>query len=629
MNARKASRLAALSILAGATSFAACGEKKKPGRPGPAVSLSIQLLTPGNASFGTYCPGTGAILLTIEDADRELTFLYSPSGALHGCPGGPCGDEAIQTAFTAPRKITVEAISRGVQGYAVGDAFDVICRGVADARLPEQIMVGDDLAVEADVKILRVGSINPLFDDGTQHPTTYALAGAPVNAVPPFETLARTATGGGIVFAGGFMPFTNVASAGIFLFDPLALTMRSADETLVNARGGLTATAIADDLTGLTSILFAGGALSTTTSASMSAELYVPGSQPVVFDMFRRRSGHSAVYLPNYRNGGETPRNAVMLIGGCGVGICPGLTSTPPATATMEQFYLRRPSAGVGTAPFCTNTLDQPGVCSDASLESDCAPGKCATPARSLGAAGPLGGDMPRRLYTGQGYEGAGSATGKGWGLSELGFDELLVDGGFHPVFAPAVATLGTNLGMFGGYDTDVMQVAATKFSFEVTQAGDSTLPDMNSPRAEFTATTLLDGRVLVAGGNTATFGAPNYVNTLEILDAAEAAFTYVSLRGMTCDPVNAPAQCEVMAGRRAGHAAVRIDGSLAWTNGAVVIAGGKRDDGTVVPDLFVPAYACEALGERAGLLPEALSGKVDYCDRGRISQKPANPREP
>lgn len=627
MTSASPTRFATLALLGGAVIFASCREEKKPGEPGPRVDLGITLRT----SVGTVaalCQEAQSLLLRIAEPDRETTFVYSAKGdVLYGC-GGACADPVIQRAFGAPTRVVVELLDIAPANFGPNETYSVVCRGVADARLPGEITV-EGTAVEADVKVLRVGAVNPLFDGIGEHPTAHSLAGAPIRAVPPYGTLARTATGGGIVFAGGFVFGTNDATSDLHVFDPLALTMRISPEGLMTPRGGLSATAI-DGPDGASSILFAGGAASPGSESWNHGEVHRGTSREVV-SLHNRRSGHSAVYLPDYEDlpgltMGATPRNAVLLIGGCSQGQCvPPLTGSTPSTSTMEAVYLDRPSSA--NPSICLGTAGSLGSCSYASLESECGPQTahlCAGPPRSLGAAGPLKGAPSVRLYTGQGYTAAGAATGDGWVLENQYFSDFDVLGGGRAVFAPAVATLGSSdLGIFGGYlsggTSTALVVRVNPF------LGDDRGP-LRAPRGNATATALLDGRVAIIGGDIADISAPDYTNTVEIYDPAGVGTSaYLSRPGTTCTTAG-DLGCETMANDRAGHAAVRIDGALSWLNGAVVIAGGKQASmDTVEPELFVPAYEC---GED-GRVAEPLRTQVDFCDRNRVGEIPTDPRTP
>ena len=421
---RSAPRLAALALLAAGVLIASCRDDgAKDGGPGPALSLEIELRAPGTQTVTALCTtAAGAVLVTIDDdADpaRTFRFLFSTSGQLFGCGGAACTTEesVLQTALVDPRKVSVEVIDLSPDQFVATAAYDVLCRGVADVRVGTDLTMAGS-ALRARVKMLRVGGINPLFDGTGDHPTNQFLAGSPLRAAPANGTPARTGSGGGIVFAGGFDVTTGAATAAIHLFDPVTLSLRAAPVTMQELRGGLTATAIEGSL-GESRVLFAGGARSTTAASFNDGELYDPFAQDLtVIPLYRARSGHSAVYLPQYDDlGGSAARPAVLLLGGCAAGMCAGGPDALGKTGSLEAFYLDSPPVStLGAA--CTSAAGSPGSCTFSFGEGASCGSNCVSPGRSLAAAGPLKGPGSV-LYFGHGYAASDDING-GLGASNL-----------------------------------------------------------------------------------------------------------------------------------------------------------------------------------------------------------------
>jgi hypothetical protein len=143
-------------------------------------------------------------------------------------------------------------------------------------------------------------------------------------------------------------------------------------------------------------------------------------------------------------------------------------------------------------------------------------------------------------------------------------------------------------------------------------------------PTAFETATRLLDGRVLIAGGSQA--GATAEIFSIGGSDTA-GNFAFMTKLGAvgSCTDGLAPT-CVAMSQPRNTHTATMIEGSRTWLNGSVVIAGGVDPPGHST-EIFVPAYPC------AGDVPVTAAGAAvvgaDFCDRGRTRQTLTDPSAP
>jgi hypothetical protein len=179
---------------------------------------------------------------------------------------------------------------------------------------------------------------------------------------------------------------------------------------------------------------------------------------------------------------------------------------------------------------------------------------------------------------------------------------------------APASETLlPDTTAIWGGFG-DTSLSATTKLRSYTANGQPIDQGDMRLDRGFHVVRRLLDRTVLVTGGTDNDAPAEGHVSIERMSPAnVNGSFQFVGRNGATCtDPQgDDAATCVTMVAPRYGHQMVLIDGSQTWLNGAVVVAGGDA-----VPEIFVPAYACE------GSSPVDVDGTViagvDFCDLGR-----------
>jgi hypothetical protein len=395
---------------------------------------------------------------------------------------------------------------------------------------------------------------------------------------------ARSASGGTLVFGGGL---AAAPSAAVFELSPAELAFHQV-ASLQTARYAASATAFSDSSG--RAVLFAGGATSAT-DALADAEVWRPGSATTVsVPMHAARAFHSAAALAAVA-APDVP--AVAVTGGCLAD-----RSSPLAdTETFSPFLDEPPPAGCASAPmgFCT----VPGA--------DLPSARCHHLAASLADG----------IWIAGGFEGPSVAPASDSFLLDLPSPPVAAGSLPAPVADAATIVTGPDTALYAGGAASANGATGSR-AFGDLRVG--RVPEvredalMMMARAAPTLTALLDGRLLVAGGTdggAATETIEVFTPTASTL--TNGAFGFVSKPdGGSCNNGTNP-HCVKMSSARVAHSALRIDGSAAWVDGAVVIAGGSD---AAMPEIFVPAYAC------SGIAPVSLFGaampEVDFCDRAR-----------
>ena len=565
-------------------------------------------------TVATVCSGAKATLVSLDtDGDRafEYRFLFDASGqSLYGCDG-VCPSGEIDGEIPVPRRVMIEGITVPPLEYSVR-RHDVACRGIADGPngmgtidVSPVHFPGLDDAVHADVPMLRVGAFNGMF--GADNP--YAIGMETSLLVPPEsrEDVSgdlRVSTGGIVVAAGGFnYPTLGDPFRTVWEFHPWEIAwMRAATTSSGHSYGSAESFVDADGNPG---VLIIGG-VGTADSLVLTSEVYRQGK--VAADLFPMAAPRifSGVARTVER---EDP--VIAVLGGC-------FYDTYYAE-DYEYFYpIARPAgcgAGTGSPGFCTPTTS-------ILVDAHCQAALAQLPGDRLwfGAGMTFGGNVTpgAQVFDASGDGSYGDPNAENLAIVQV------------PVRLPATVVLhGDVIGMFGGVLTDaaVSPIGVTdRWVALQPVAGSLAIGVMQKPRGFCTANKLLDGRVLVVGGQ-ADGSVP--LDSAEIFERGnlESGGAFENLRPAGHSSCVDGVDCEKMSQARAGHVATTIVGSATWLEGAVLITGGSL--GTFgTPELFVPAYDCDG-DEPVNRFDGEPVPDVDLCDRLREPLKLTDPRNP
>lgn len=577
--------------------------------------MEIEAIYPVTGAFqtvATLCSGAEATLVSFDvDSDREFEyrFLFDASGQLlYGC-NGLCESGVIEGEIAVPRRVMIEGITVPPLEYGLR-RHDVACRGIADrsnrmgaiVESPLQFPGFDD-AVHVEVPMLRVGAFNGMF--GTDNPVMPGMVASllvPPEAREEVSGDLRVSTGGIVVAAGGFnFPDLDAALVDVWEFHPWSLSWERTATTGTGHSFGSAESFV--DGAGNAGVLFVGG-LGTNQVAVLTADAYHHGK--AVTDSHAMKGPRVFSGAVRSRERGEP---VIAVLGGC--------VGNTYANDFEYFFPVARPATcgGAQTPGFCTPS---------ASIMVE---GRCQAGVQLLA------GD---RVWFGTGMTSDGdldagahlfdaSADGDYGNPGADGIANVQV-----PVRLPGTALLHDEVvGVFGGILTPgpVNPFGVTdRWVAHHPTSGGMANGVMREPRGYPTANRLLDGRVLVAGGQ-ADGGVP--LDSAELFERGNAEsggqFENIAPPGHTS--CVSGVDCERMSQARAAHVATTIVGSATWLEGAVLITGGSLGAfGT--PEIFVPAYDCDGTkpvnrfdGER---VPD-----VELCDRLREPPRITDPRKP
>jgi len=570
-------------------------------------------VTGAYTTVATVCSGAKATIVSFDtdgDPAFEYRFLFDPSGQLlYGCDG-VCESGVIDGEIPVPRRVMIEGITVPPTEYGIR-RHDVACRGIADPSsrmgtidLSPVHFPGLDDTVHIDVPMLRVGAFNGMFS--ADNPTAVAMEASLL--VPPESRnevagALRVSTGGIVVAAGGFAyPDTNDAYLQVWEFHPWEVAWERTATTSTGHWFGSAESFV--DADGNPAVLIVGG-LGTNAGAVLQADVYHRGKAQTDAYPIRAPRIFSGVARTTER---DDP--VIAVLGGC-------LDNTYYAI-DYELFYpIARPAgcAGAGSPGFCTPT-------SSIMVEGRCQGGfeRLAGDRFWFGTGMTFDGDLSTGAYV---FDASGAGSYGDPIAENIATVQV-------PVRHPTTARLHDDvIGMFGGVLTPgpVTPIGVTdRWVALHPVTGSLATGVMRKPRGFATATRLLDGRVLVAGG-LADASVP--LDSAEIFERANdesgGEFENISPAGHTSCVDGG--DCERMSQARNAHVATAIVGSSTWLEGAVLITGGSLGAfGT--PELFVPAYDCDGTRPVNRFDGERVPN-VELCDRLRDPVKITDPRKP
>lgn len=595
--------------------------------PGTRLTIDFELPHDKPESLGAgFCPGAQSIVLAIDEHGTgfsHVLLLDATERRLYGCGGQdqacPVG-RTIEHSFSSPQRILAEWVDVAPELYSTTSS-NVICRGMFDLAsnlgdLREATGPDGEEQFTVTIPLLRVGAMNGYFSyiEGNDQPYGSFMGLAPLTA-PEDLPAGRTTDGGKILAAGGWVTsgMAAYASTGLFVFeaDDLAF-QRVATAVLPEGRAALSATPF--EVGASSFVLLAGGAgndpsrrTDTWLFTGEEAGTLLPGPP-----MFTPRAHHSAVGLPTILAGTDSRRGIVM-VRGC------DFDGTDPTSEPAEFFSAGPPPSTAQCGPTSNGVLfcRMPGTPQPAYCQSS------ATPMERT--------DLAAETVL---WIGGGGAAGQPNETDSLDLEENLTSVHLRLPVSPglrgaAVVEAGPNASFLVGGDaanfgappdpqSSVLLVSSTGGPPALTAT-------LREPRAFGTATRLLDERILVTGGRTSGGASATYELGAMVVGPA-LVFEYES-----CLPE--AESCSGMIQGRAEHGAVMVRGSTTWLNGSVVIAGGGNGTILAPPEIYVPAYACDAMGTlpvtvTAGT-PAVVAG-VDFCDRGRAPLLPImDPSDP
>lgn len=601
-----------LPAIAACAGISACRKEAAPGRF-PHLDITVSYPATGAfRDFASVCSGAAATLVSFDtDADRgfEYRFLFDASGeVLWGCGNAPC-DGPIEKDLPVPRRVMIEGITVTPAEYGVR-RHDVACRGIADpaARMGEIVVSpmhfpGLDDTVHVEVPMVRVGAFNGMFD--ATGPTAPGMAAALLIAEEHREEVSgdlRVSTGGVVVAAGGYeVPDPNRPAMDVWEFHPWEIAWERTATTTTGHFYGNAESFL--DASGEPGVIFVGG-LGTNQRGVFQADAY------------RRGKGGTDPYLtavPRFFPGVARVRDreepAIAVLGGCY-----GASALDSYQQDFEYFFpAGRPAgcAGAGSPGFCTPA---PSVM----VEGRCQGGLASLPGGRLWFGTGLRDDG---LISDYAYVFDGSAAGA--------FGEPVADVQ-TPVRLPATVPLADDVvALFGGILTPpTLPIDATDrwVAFDPL-TGTLANGTLRQPRGYATATMLLDGRILVAGG----IDGAGALDSAEIFERGNeeigGQFEHLAPAGTaTCTP---GLDCEKMSEARYAHAATRIVGSSSWLEGSVLITGGSLNVSAGTSEIFVPPYYCDGAAKPVNRLDGARVPDVELCDRLRDPLKLTDPRNP
>ena len=194
-----------------------------------------------------------------------------------------------------------------------------------------------------------------------------------------------------------------------------------------------------------------------------------------------------------------------------------------------------------------------------------------------------------------------------------------------------ATARLSSNyVGFFGNFDPATGQDTDRQWGFfSVKDSRVSVGSGLLLVGGPHSSTALLDGRVVFVGEDRVDEQVVEvYVPAATSVTAGTFAFMQRFGVAGACTTGHESA-CVRSLLPRSYHTATRIDSSLTWLNGAVVVIGGTSDaPAGHGAEIFVPAYACN--GETP-VMPDGVTPVqgVDHCDRARTGQPITDPGNP
>ncbi len=592
-------------------------------------SLPVGVVSGTSLTFEDVCHGTRAYLVSFGNADSaaawDYRFLLDTAGNLFGCASGPCSGK-IQVSLSHVTRAMFEGIDVSADAYAAAADVNIVCRGIADSRLgmgqivnspvptPSATSTTQPPALSAEIAVhiplLRIGEFNPTFT------TASPIGGRQAAATLSFSP-ARSATGGMIVVGG-----SDNADDRIFRFDPTKISVAVDAATLSEPRIGPRAVAFLDSA-GRPAVLFAGGQNALGNSIN-SMDVVRLGAPPLSYPSHSDEVLENSVgfYLPRHKEAGVLSP-AVVLIGGAH-----GATYS----ASYQYFF---PSAPADISSCLPGAFPgKPSVCRPGSGVAMPEAGHVkGVAARIENVASDqvliaMGVISPSDTISGKSYLFDPEVQMSSAALPTTGAPAFAAKGGEAEI---ATARLSSNyVGFFGNFDSATGQDTSRQWGFfSVKDSRVSVGTGLLLVGGPHSATALLDGRVVFVGEDRVDEQVVElYVPAATSVTAGTFAFMQRFDIAGACTTGHESA-CVRSLLPRSYHTAMRIDSSLTWLNGAVVVIGGTSDaPAGHGAEIFVPAYACN--GETAVMMDGTTPVPgVDFCDRARMRQSITDPSAP
>ena len=649
---RRRALLAGVAIAAAAVTTSAC--RPHPTRtvylPGVRADLSLTLGYPPGVSSTTAC-GIGAWLLRVDTAnhatwdwtllfDNSLTHVYGAGGAAQSMSA----TTGFGLDFRRAVRVEVERLSHDAPVIVAGSSnVDVLCRGIADAyenagaiAITTPTSVGPQpsptrapVAVSVYIDMLRVGASNPVHTDGSIPQLLYPAAASLTSVRDGIGTGATQTDPRGEVLIAGGEATGQVFRKTVWHWSPRnqLLEAEQTGAALSAGRAGLVATTIDDPGA---AVLFAGGYGSTpsTNAIDIVRADGIPDASPPT--MLGNHAFSSVAYLPR---GGHP---AVVIAGG--VDYLSGSTAQwTSGTASAQIEVLAPPGSDACTTidPAKVTRCDPGSVALNVNRGLPTAAGFAAADGDRVWFAGGYDpGDVANPPTTVEQLFANLSTSGDFSGVSTFdsyGGDAAVIDSSGVTALDHRPIMAGGLSGTLGPYGNSTRGVATL---WTLAANGTTTKLGVTLAKARgLLRVVALRDRALWIGGGIDTGGTPQVQDAVEIYRPGTGSSNGVVLPAA---PLFAP---------RFGFAAVPLQGTRTWLDGAVLVIGGVATEGSNVvtiddsappAELWVPAYACNPDGTpraqngsptQPPVVPLSNPTLPDSCDRARPLTSITDPR--